>query len=58
VSPWSEGSFVLQSHELERRRDAAEGRGLHSSTFQLDVSTLCGIGGVEGQFEGGGSGSV
>ena len=28
-------------------------RGLHSSTFQLNVSTLCGTGGVKGVFRGG-----
>jgi len=27
-------------------------RGLHSSTFWLNVSTFCGIGGVEGVFRG------
>jgi len=37
---------VFQAVNAQVKGDKLDGRGLHSSTFQLNVSALCGIGGA------------
>ena len=43
----------VEMGKVAAARREADGRGLHSSTFQLNVSTFCGIEGVRGLFRGG-----
>jgi hypothetical protein len=46
LAPPARAVIDLQTCALGAGADAAGGRGLHSSTFQLSLSAFCGIGGA------------
>ena len=50
--PLADGTSSYASSAYSGGAGSAGGRGLHSSTFRLNVSAFCGIGGAFRVFQG------